>query len=103
MVKQSLLEGPKSVYDLWKDILKKLEGTPYAKPSYGSLRIMVYCLKRLGLVKVVGTQPSSRRGYYPRHLYAIVKARAESEAWLSPYEAYYRPREFKARVHLKNL
>jgi hypothetical protein len=103
MIRESLLEGPKSVYDLWKDILRKLENTSYAKPSYGSLRIMVYCLKRLGLIRKVSSLPSSKNAYYRKHLYAIVKARAKAEQWHSPIEAYFYPARFKQRVHLKKL
>jgi DNA-binding PadR family transcriptional regulator len=103
MIRDSLLEGPKSVYDLWKDILRKLENTPYAKPSYGSLRIMVYCLKKLGLIRKVSTMPSSRNGFYRKHLYSLVKARVKAVEWYSPIEALYRPLKFKQRIHLKKF
>jgi hypothetical protein len=104
MIRDYLLKkGKASVYETWKHILSQLEGTAYLKPSYSNVRILFYCLRRLGLIRKVATEPSSRNGFYRKHLYSVVKARVKAEQWYSPYESLYRFEKFKARVHLKKL
>jgi hypothetical protein len=95
-----LSKGKDSIYGTWKAVLEQLEGTKYLKPSYGNIRILFYILRKLGLIRRVGVEKSSRKGYYDKTLYAVVKARIRSEAWLNPYEAYYRPLNFRKRVHM---
>ena len=95
-----LTQGRDSIYGTWKAVLEQLEGTKYLKPSYGNMRILFYVLRRLGLIRKVGAEKSSRKGYYDKTLYAVVKARIRSEAWFNPYEARYRPSAFRKRLHL---
>jgi hypothetical protein len=104
MVRDYLLEiGEDSVYNVWKAVLQQLENKPYLKPSYTNIRILFYILRKLRLVRFVATEPASRKGYYPKRLYSVVKTKINSPFWLDPYEAYYRPRAFKKRIHLKRL
>jgi len=104
MVRDYLLKvGRASVYEVYKHILKELENTAYLKPSYSNVRILFYCLRRLGLIRKVATEPSSRNGFYRKHLYSVVRARVKAEQWHSPIEAYYYPLRFRQRVHLKKL
>ncbi|MEM2386203.1 MAG: hypothetical protein QXO67_04390 [Candidatus Bathyarchaeia archaeon] len=101
LVRDHLIKvGKDSIYNTWKAVLKALEDKPYLKPTYSNIRILFYILRRLGLIRKVSTQPSSKKGFYSKHLYTVVKAKADSELWLNPYEALYRPSTFKKRMHL---
>ena len=101
LVREYLLKvGKASIYETWKAVLEQLEGTKYLKPSYGNMRILFYLLKKLGLVRIVGIEKSSKKGYYDKTLYAIVRRKAKAEEWLNPYEAVYRPSAFRKRLHL---
>jgi hypothetical protein len=95
-----LTQGRDSVYGTWKAVLKQLEGTKYLKPSYGNIRILFYILRKLGLIRRVGVEKSSRKGYYDKTLYAVVRRKAKAEEWLNPYEALYKPSAFRKRLHL---
>jgi hypothetical protein len=101
LVRDYLLKvGKASIYETWKAVLKQLEGTKYLKPSYGNMRTFFYILRRLGLIRRVGVEKSSKRGYYDKTLYAIVRAKANHSSWLNPYEALYKLSVFRRRIHL---
>jgi DNA-binding PadR family transcriptional regulator len=99
MVRDLLAERPKSAYQVWKEIQARLEGTSYRPPSYTNVRTLFYILRRLGLIRLVGTEKSSKRGFFDKRLYTVVKERLEALEWHNPTEALYRPGDFKRRLH----
>jgi DNA-binding PadR family transcriptional regulator len=99
MIRDLLAERPKSAYQVWKEIQAKLEGTTYLKPSYNNVRTLFYILRRLGLIRLVGTEKSSKRGYFDKRLYIAVKERLDALEWHNPIEARYRAEDFKRRLH----
>jgi hypothetical protein len=99
MIRDALLERPKSAYQVWKEIQAKLEGTAYLKPTYNNVRTLFYILRRLGLIRLVGVEKASRKGYFDKRLYTVVKERLEALEWHNPIEARYRAEDFKRRLH----
>jgi DNA-binding PadR family transcriptional regulator len=99
MVRDLLAERPKSPYEVWKEIQARLEGTAYLKPSYTNIKTLFYILRRLGLIRLVGVEKASRKGYFDKKLYTVVKRRLRALEWNNPTEALYRPEAFNRRVH----
>jgi len=55
-----LAEGPMSIHELYLRLKVELGALGRRVPTYGSVRISVYKLKRRGLVEVVRTEPTWR-------------------------------------------
>jgi len=94
MIRDHLLTvGRDSIYGTWQRIKQQLEAMPkrYVPPTYGSLRVMFYCLRRLGLIRRVATRAASRKGYYRKSLYSVVPGKEDALEWVDPQSALYRP------------
>jgi len=86
------------------------KGSPYhfykcfkaVKPttSYLSVVKYFYILSRLGLVEVVGTEPSSKKGI-ERKLYRIVPGREDDPRWMHPQQALYPDTRWGSRRYWK--
>jgi hypothetical protein len=78
-----LAVGQGSPYDFYK-CFKRVK--PSA--SYKNIAYYFYLLKRAGLVKPVGTEPSSKDGFY-KTLYVIVPGKESDLGWLHPQQLVY--------------
>lgn len=82
-------DGPSYPYKLWRDFREFLEKFDYKAPSYTSIKNLVWRLKKLGLVRVVGTEPSQKSGLADRQIYDVVPELASDESWGDPLEKLY--------------
>jgi len=90
-------KGVAYVYEIW-DALRKArfaagivdkEGKPRVCTYDNFMRNYIYVLKRLGLIELVGKEPSAKAGRrLPRHLYRIVLGKENAKEWFAPQKAF---------------
>lgn len=93
-------EGKSDIHSMWKFIKEKSEGEGYAPPSYGATRKLIYILKKLGLIRLVGKEPSSKKGF-PKSIYSLVLGMERADKWDDPTTAFYYPKKFKGAIRKK--
>ena len=98
MVKEHLLDtGGDSVYGTWKAVKKLAEEQGYVPPTYSSMRVFFYLLRKLGLVRKVREEPARKGGYYRKSIYIVVPGEEERLEWIDPTTACYRPQRWEER------
>jgi len=86
-----------SIYSTWKAVKQLAEDKGYVPPTYSSMRVLFYILRKLGLVRKVRQEPAMKKGYYRKSIYAVVPGMEDAEEWIDPSTAYYRPRRWEER------
>jgi len=104
LIREYLLEvGEAHPWEVWKAICKKVEqiaqqkGKKYRLPTPQSVASILRVCEKLGLVKLVRVEASSKKAYYKRKIYKIVKSVAWE--WEDPITAYYYPDRFWKTRH----
>ena len=90
-------------------LLERGRGYPYEfwrlysqHTTYQHIAKMFYILNKLGLIRRVGEEPSSKSSPIPRTLYEVVKERIDDPCWETPQQCLYQDlreqiREWKRR------
>lgn len=98
MVKEHLLDtGGDSVYGTWKAVKKLAEEQGYVPPTYSSMRVFFYLLRKLGLVQKAREEPAGKGGFYRKSIHVVVPGEEDAPEWIDPSTAYYRPQRWEER------
>ncbi len=93
-------KGVACAYEVWSALRKaRLEAGMVDKEgrprvcTYGNfMRNYIYVLKKLGLIELVGKEPSKKAGRkLPRHLFRIVPGKENAKEWTAP-QKFFDPR-----------
>ena len=94
-VRNYLLNHPESsIYEVWKALKKHFESLGYRPPTYTGMIGLFGVLKRLGLIKCVGKEPSKRKEYFYKAKFIVVPEKTNAWEWENPLLAYYNPNKF---------
>lgn len=101
MIRDHLLTtGGDSIYGTWKAVKKRVEEMNYVPPTYSSMRVFFYILRKLGLVMKVREEPAEKRGYITKKIYVVVPGMEDVPEWIDPTTALYRPLKWEERKRI---
>jgi len=81
----------KELWEAWSDFCERAEvvGAHFKRGDYATMRVYIWLLKKLGLVRLVKRVPSVRKGYFERNMYALNPRKVDDPAWLRPFQSLY--------------
>lgn len=89
-------KGKASLYETYKHLKEKFEQENYVPPTYTSIQGIFSALKKMGLIKHLGYETSSRG--FPKAIYSVDESRLNDERWQNPLSACYNPKKFRERL-----
>jgi hypothetical protein len=93
-IRDYLLErGEAHPWEVWKYLKEKFKDYEHP-PTPQSVAAILNAARKLGLVEVVREEESSKKAYYMRKIYRVV--RPDAIEWTDPILALYKRKKFEA-------
>jgi len=81
----------KEMWQGWADFCDRAEKVDahFKKGDYATMRVYVWLLKKLGLIRLVKRVASVRKGFFERSIYAMNPKKISDPAWTRPLQTLY--------------